>query len=798
MTAASDRALAAGVAVPDSTAVVALLGGYLATDLGQAELERLRFHRDRIELERLQRRWAQARVWLQRKGGFGFGGLTDPRPLAEAAWRAGAVLDGAELVELRSFLDAAAALREHLLGGDADEARQMWPELAELAAALPECAGLRRALHAALLPSGELHDHASPQLAQIRRRRARQRQQIEAALEQLQRRLGGEGVLQEELVTVRNERFVLPVRTEQRRRAAGVVHGASSSGQTVFVEPLETIELNNEHIRLRDEEQAEVRRVLAELTGQVGAEAEAIAEGAEICGVLELEQAKARFAADYQAAPAEFAPELELTQARHPLLVATLRGQAGRAVVPLTLRLGEERLLVVSGPNTGGKTVVLKTVGMAAWMAQCGLPVCAQRARLPVFEAIAADVGDVQSIEQSLSTFSSHLIHIREMLAVAGPDSLILLDELGTATNAAEGAALAVAIAELLLERRAWTLISTHHDGLKAWAGAHRGEVANGSVAVDAVTLAPSYQFRMGVPGVSAGLDMAERLGLPPAVIAGARARLSREEREAGAYLQKLQQSLAQAEDQLASLAEREQEVAARERALAAHDKAQQQKQMTALRAELDRRLAQFTAAAEKSWRQAWQALEGEITAAQKRKLSLAVAGMRRETAAAFAGEVGAALGEAPVAATPPPEAQPGDRVQIRSARQPARVLRRLADGGYEVEAGALRLQIAAADILAVLPAVAVRAHAVHAAVPTTSEINLVGLRMEEAIEKLDKFLDQALLTDTDQIRIVHGTGFGVLRRAVAEALRAHPQVARFAHPPQNQGGQGVTVAEFK
>ncbi len=798
MSAASDPALAPGVAVPDAAAVVALVGGYLATELGRAELERLRFHRDPGELEGLQRRWAQARVWLQRRGGFGFGGLADPRPLLEVARGAGAVLEGVELVELRGFLEAAAALRENLLGGDADEAGQLWPELAELAAALPACSELRQALHAALLPSGELNDHASPQLAQIRRRRARQRQQIEAALEQLQRRLASEGVLQEELVTVRNERFVLPVRTEQRRRAAGVVHGASSSGQTVFVEPLETIELNNEHIRLRDEEQAEVVRILAELTAQVAGEAAAIAQGAGLCGMLELEQAKARFAGDYGAEPAAFGSELELLQARHPLLVATLRGQAGRAVVPLTLRLGGERLLVVSGPNTGGKTVVLKTVGMAAWMAQCGLPVCAQRACLPIFDAIAADVGDVQSIEQSLSTFSSHLIHIREMLAVAGPASLILLDELGTATNAAEGAALAVAIAELLLERRAWTLISTHHDALKAWAGAHRGQVANGSVAVDPETLAPSYQFRMGVPGVSAGLDMAERLGLPPTVIAGARARLSREEREAGAYLQKLQQSLAQAEEQLAALDRREQEVAGRERALAAHDKAQQQKQMAALRAELDRRLASFTAAAEKNWRQAWQALEGEITAAQKRKLSLAVAGMKRETAAAFAGEVGSALGEAPSAAAPPPEAQPGDRVQIRSARQPARVLRRLADGGYEIEAGALRLQVGAADIVAVLPVAAARAHAVHAAVPTTSEINLVGLRMEEAIEKLDKFLDQALLSDTDQIRIVHGTGFGVLRRAVAEALKVHPQVARYSHPPQNQGGQGVTVAELK
>src|SRR6185437_9380392 len=329
----------------------------------------------------------------------------------------------------------------------------------------------------------------------------------------------------------------LPVRAEQRRRAPGVLHGASSSGQTVFVEPLETVELNNENIRLRDLEQAEVARILAELTTQVGASAAALLEAVAAVGVLELEAAKARFARDFSAVPAAFDTELDLVEARHPVLAAALRRQ-----------VGNQRVLVVSGPNTGGKTVVLKTVAIAAWMAQCGLPVCARRAQLPIFDALWADIGDVQSLEQHLSTFSSHLVHIRDILGAADAHSLILLDELGTATNAAEGAALAVEIAEALRLRRAWTLISTHHDLLKQWAAENSADVTNGSVAVDPATLAPNFQFRLGVPGTSAGLDMAARLGLPESIVAGARARLSAGEREAGRYLQKLQQQLSAAE----------------------------------------------------------------------------------------------------------------------------------------------------------------------------------------------------------------------------------------------------------
>jgi DNA mismatch repair protein MutS2 len=621
--------------------------------------------------------------------------------------------------------------------------------------------------------------------------------------------LGGEGVLQDEIVTMRHERFVLPVRTELRRRLPGIVHGASSSGQTVFVEPMETVELNNDYIRLSEAELAEMRRILDELSRAAVAAAGEIRRTAAVCGALELESAKAAFAADYGAHPVEFGEALELDEARHPVLMAALRAQGGGAVVPLSLRLEAQRTLVISGPNTGGKTVVLKTVGMAAWMAQCGLPVCARRARLPVFETIGADIGDVQSIERNLSTFSSHLTHIRGLLAEAGPRSLILLDELGTATNAAEGAALAVEIVAFLVARGAWTLVTTHHDALKAYASAHADQIASGSVAVDPETLAPSYQFRLGVPGLSAGLDMAERLGLAPAIIAGARARLTPDERSTAEYLLRLQQQLATAEAQAAELAAREADLIRREQDLTrrlheveGRDRAYLQRHLAALRAELDRRLASFNAAAEARWRAALEETTAELTSAQKRKLAVAAARLKRESAETFQAEVAAALGgESPAEpAGAPVRPRPGDRVKLRTLRQPARVLRAIGDDAFEIEAGAMRIQVAASDIAAVVEtaAPATASNTTDAATAAISELQLIGLRREEAVDRLEKFLDEALLNDTAQLRIVHGAGFGVLRQAVAATLRSHPQVARFYHPPQNQGGQGVTIAELK
>src|SRR6185312_422760 len=347
------------------------------------------------------------------------------------------------------------------------------------------------ALRGKIEPDGSLSDDASHELRRIRRAMERQHRAIEESLRKSLRALSSEGSTQEELITVRGERFVIPVKAEFRRRVPGVIHGSSSSGQTVFIEPLETIEQNNELVRLLDEEQREIHRILVAMTGAIGEQADAILAGTSVLAEIESHFARARFANELQCARPVFADRLELTAARHPLLELRLR-RAGGTAVPTTLALEPDaRQLVISGPNTGGKTV-----GLLALMAQAGLPVPAEAATLPMLEAIYADIGDAQSIESALSSFSAHVLNVDRIARVANADSLVLLDELGSATDPEEGAALAVAVAEHFLAVRAWTCITTHLTSMKVYAAKHAG-VLNAAVGFDQATLSPTYELRL-------------------------------------------------------------------------------------------------------------------------------------------------------------------------------------------------------------------------------------------------------------------------------------------------------------
>ena len=434
-------------------------------------------------------------------------------------------------------------------------------------------------------PDGTLEDKASPELARIRREIERQRRSIQESLRGYLRRLAEGGTVQDELITIRGERFVIPVKVEQKRRVQGVVHGASSSGQTVFVEPLETIEQNNELVRLLEEELAEIHRILLEMTQRIGEQAEEILAAVDVLAELELQFAKARFAEDYNCVAvhverdaAETGRPVSLTwgrppsavqasdarlllhNARHPLLERNLKAK-GISVVPITVELeGPRRQLIITGPNTGGKTVTLKTVGLLALMAQSGLPVPADRAELPVFDAVLADIGDYQSIEQNLSTFSAHVTNIDFISRTATAQSLVLLDELGSATDPEEGAALAVAIAGHFGRIGCMTVISTHHTSLKVYAANTPG-VLNASVGFDEATLQPTYELKVGVPGASAGINIAQRLGLNPAIIDSARSRLGTQARDVGQFLDKLHADLREAETERLRLQTREKEL---------------------------------------------------------------------------------------------------------------------------------------------------------------------------------------------------------------------------------------------
>ncbi|MGA2376520.1 MAG: endonuclease MutS2, partial [Candidatus Sulfotelmatobacter sp.] len=522
-----------------------LLRGYSSSPLGQARIRALAPSTDSAWIAEQQELTAEIREFRRAGGSFDFSGLLDVTKLIEKSRIAGAALETIEIRDVLLVVDRAAEWREIALHPPANM-RTEWQRTLTLSGNVADFTEFLRSFRNKIQPDGTLEDRASPELARIRREIEKQRRVIQESLRGYLRRLAEDGTVQDELVTIRGERFVIPVKIEQKRRVQGVVHGASSSGQTVFVEPLETIEQNNELVRLLDEEQAEIHRILLEMTRRIGEQAAAILASAEVLCDLELQFAKARFAENYNCVAVQLrssaesqqdqcgdsrlgepalsgsakgpasAARLLLHNARHPLLERNLKLK-GAAVVPVSVELeGDRRQLVITGPNTGGKTVTLKTVGLLALMAQSGIPVPADRAEMPVFDAVLADIGDYQSIEQNLSTFSAHVTNIDFISRTATSGSLVLLDELGSATDPEEGAALAVAIAGHFGRIGCMTVISTHHTSLKVY-GANTPGVINASVGFNETTLQPTYELKMGVPGASAGINIAQRLGLNPA-----------------------------------------------------------------------------------------------------------------------------------------------------------------------------------------------------------------------------------------------------------------------------------------
>ncbi len=423
-------------------------------------------------------------------------------------------------------MDTANGVRQTFKGESAK-----YPRLADIAASLADLRHLSVAIRRAVLPNGEISDDASPQLRRIRTGIGQAREKIQRSLESVLRARGEPSG--EDYITLRNDRFVIPVRAGDRRAVPGVVHGASATGQTVFVEPLETIDLNNRLVQLGEDEAVEIARVLAELTDRLRADRGPLAAAAELIAHLDSIFARGRYAREFDCVTPGFTVgnSLHLEGARNPVLEATLRPQ-GRKAVPMSFALGGgETVMVISGPNTGGKTVCLKTTGLAALSAQSGIPVAAEIAEMPVFDRVLADIGDEQSIAADLSTFSAHMLNLKSMLDVATDRSLILVDEMGTGTAPEEGAALAVALLEEFRARRALTLATTHHDRLKAYASTTPG-IVNAAMEFDEENLRPTYRLLVGVPGTSSGIEIARRLGLPARVVDHARASLSPESRE--------------------------------------------------------------------------------------------------------------------------------------------------------------------------------------------------------------------------------------------------------------------------
>ncbi|MGA9709837.1 MAG: endonuclease MutS2, partial [Candidatus Sulfotelmatobacter sp.] len=784
-----------------------LLRGYSSSPPGQARIRALAPSTDSAWIAEQQELTAEVREFRRVGGRFDFSGLLDITKLIEKSRIAGAALETAEIRDVLLVVDRAAEWREIALHPPANM-RTEWRRLQVLSENVPDFTDFLRSFRNKILPDGTLEDRASPELARIRREIEKQRRVIQESLRGYLRRLAEDGTVQDELVTIRGERFVIPVKIEQKRRVQGVVHGASSSGQTVFVEPLETIDQNNELVRLLDEEQAEIHRILLEMTRRIGEQAAAILASTEVLAELELQFAKARFAEEYNcvavqlsaAAPAR----LILHNARHPLLERNLKLKSA-AVIPITVELeGQRRQVVITGPNTGGKTVTLKTVGLLALMAQSGIPVPADRAEMPVFDAVLADIGDYQSIEQNLSTFSAHVTNIDFISRTATTESLVLLDELGSATDPEEGAALAVAIAGYFGRIGCMTVISTHHTSLKVY-GANTPGVINASVGFNETTLQPTYELKMGVPGASAGINIAQRLGLNPVITEAARARLGSQARDVGEFLDKLHAGLRDMDSDRLRLQTREQDLEREKTRLAAEGKKEQQAKIREMEKKLESVLRDF----EYHAREAVNAIQ-ERAAAQKlsKDAERRIAKLRREFREQFDSTV---VAHASGADEGDPHAQPqvvrhvseGDSVKLKSTGRAARVSRKLDDNHFEVEVGAMKMKIARDDIAEVLPNArvtdspvkAARARGISVSLNNEnegqnppSEINVIGYNVDDATRAVEKFVDHAFLAGLPRVRVVHGSGMGILRKALRQALQQHPHVESVAEPPQNEG----------
>ena len=791
-----------------------LVARYVTSPLGRNELARAEPNSDRSGLEQTLADVAEAIQYLGQarqpqaaaRGAavnIHFNTVPDLTAAVHKLRIEGAGLEPVEIIEIIGMLDKAADVR-YILTAVAGR----FPRLAARAARIGEFRSLLRDIAGKIRPDGTVEDHASVALHRIRRDIEKQKKLIQDSLERVLRAHRDEGVLQDEIVTIRNERFVVPVVAGQKRKIEGVIHGASSTGHTLFIEPLETIELNNDLVRLNEEEMREVHRILLEITARLREHGDAIRQTLVTVGELDFLFAKARFAAEFGCTVPRFSPPEQprflLRDARHPLLEDVLRKHR-KPVVPISMALDSAtRTLLISGPNTGGKTVTLKTAGLLTLMAHSGFPVPCAESEFPVFEQVLADIGDKQSIQESLSTFSAHISHYREMALDATADSLVLLDEIGAATDPEEGGALGVAIIDHFRSCGAFTLASTHLLALKIY-GASTPGVLNGSMGFDEETLEPTYRLQLGAPGKSAGLEIATRLGMPAHIMEKARQSLGARERDVARFLSELHRRLEETAQLTAQLNRERAELERRRKELEQEWRARETAKLKELERRCEAVLARFD-------EQARDTIARVLSSAEQRKAAETaarrVARVKRELREEFETEVlstreDARQGELGLRK---PKLEEGVRVRLRGVREPARVRRKLGDDRIEVEAGFMKMQVSVDDVLEVLPEAQAPSKLPQGVSfkpapqlnPLVTEINVIGQRAEEAVDNVERFLDQAVMATAARVRIVHGHGMGILKKAIWELLAKSPHVEKFYAADQFEGGGGATIVELK
>ncbi|MBN2084816.1 MAG: endonuclease MutS2 [Anaerolineales bacterium] len=739
----------------------------------------------------------QARMLIDRHADISIGGARDIRPAAEDAAR-GITLPVESLVAVRATLGSARAIRRSL-ARIADEA----PALNRIALRMEDGSGLIDAIGRTINDEGEVLDSASPKLGALR---AEVRTIHDRLLTRLQRILSEHASqLQEPILTQREGRYVIPLRSEFKGRLRGIVHDQSSSGATLFIEPLATVELGNRWREAILEEQEEIHRILAALSDQIGRQREPIIRTVDSLADFDAAVARARYAAvlnavraelvEIPASPPEDFTPLLFHAARHPLL-----DPAQVVPIDIALRPGV-RALVITGPNTGGKTVALKTAGLLALMIQCGMHIPAGNgSKSALFDSIYADIGDEQSIEQSLSTFSAHVGQIIRILAAATPQSLVILDELGAGTDPQEGSGLARAILSELLRRGIPTLVATHYPELKAFAYNTPG-AENACMEFDLRTLRPTYRLILGLPGRSNALAIARRLGLPEEILAVARSMVDAGDLEADRLLEKIQRERETARRERADAEKLNRRALQRERTLA--------HRLGGIEEERNRIL-------EESRAQAEHELEGlldELRALRRRAGHAAAPELQK--IAAEARELEDRIerntqkpGVENPAAAPLREARVGDTVRMKGLGVSGKITGR-EGGAYELQLGALRIRAERGDFILPedVPAPEKSASVIKASPsPTTRtakhspglELDMRGMMVEDGLIELDRYIDSAVAAGLPWVRIIHGKGSGKLRGAVREALRKHPQVANVETGGEIEGGEGVTIARLE
>jgi DNA mismatch repair protein MutS2 len=814
--------------------LLALVARHAQTPMGKARLENLQPLTSRLELDANLQAASEMISLAQRDVNWSFSELPDPSDAVAVLRIKNATLDPLSLLEITRLCNQALFARS-VISPEKDAAPTLWRTVENLPSMLFDVLGR---INKKLLPSGEIDDAASPELARLRREINNQRGRITKSLESLMR--GASSAIQDEIVTMRNERFVVPVKADFRGKIQGVAHGFSSSGATVFIEPLEAIEANNELQSLKGKEEREIARILFALTEELRENLPAIELAVEAVAELDFVKAKTEFARKFNAIVPTISSDeiLDLVEARHPLLEENLRqlsvvssrlsenresklttdnrqpttNNQSKEIVPVSFALSKQNsVMIISGANAGGKTVVMKTAGLLSLMAISGLPVPAKAATIPFYSSVLADIGDHQSLSANLSTFSSHISNIAEMMRECHSPSLVLLDEVGTGTDPDEGSALGVAIVDYFRRKcRAQVIASTHYRGLKIYA-ANDENVINASVEFNEKTLQPTYRLLVGLAGASSGIEIARRFGIRDEVIEKARENLDISAQEAENYLHKLQKETIQATDLRVAL-EEEREVVANKYALLEIEAKKKEKER---QKQFERELAETIEGFERQSKAFVQTIEDKALKAKLDKERLARKAELNRAVLNNVSRQPSAVSRQKISNGEQSTVDNGQPIfvgtKVLTSFGSVGTVEKIDKDTAEILVGAMRLREKLSNLQAVVSEEKSKENRLEKLQKQTkdsnirldtedmnAELNLIGRTTADAEYEIDRFLDEAYLAALPRVRIIHGFGTGALKNFVHHFLKGHPHIARYAFAPPDQGGQGATIAELK